>query len=63
MNPYGWDFYSWQNISAAFLLLLWTVAIAYYQKRTPLELLMPSLDRKLVGLRDDVAISEVTRPA
>jgi hypothetical protein len=50
MNPYGWDFYSWQNISAAFLLLLWTVGIAYYRKRTPLELLMPSLDRRLVGL-------------
>ena len=50
MNPYGWDFFSWQNIMAAFLLLLWTVWIAYSRKRTPLELLMPSLDRRLVGL-------------
>ena len=50
MNPYGWNFYSWQNITAAFVLLLWTVAIAYVCRRTPLELLMPSLDRRLVGL-------------
>jgi hypothetical protein len=46
----GWAFYSWQNISAFALLLVWTVAIARYQRRTPLELLMPSLDRQLVGL-------------
>ena len=52
MNPYGWDFYSWQNISAAFLLFCWTIWIAYIRKRTPLELLMPSLDRRLVGLPD-----------
>jgi hypothetical protein len=50
MSPYGWDFYSWQNISAAFALLGWTVAIAYFLRRTPLELIMPRLDRKLVGL-------------
>ena len=41
---------AWQNITAAFLLLLWTVWIGYRRKRTPLELLMPSLDRRLVGL-------------
>jgi hypothetical protein len=50
MNPYGWDFYSWQNITTAFGLLLWTVWIGYRKKRTPLELLMPRLDRRLVGL-------------
>ena len=51
LNPSAWPFYSWQNISAAFALLGWTIAIAVYQRRTPLELLMPSLDRKLINWR------------
>ena len=49
MNPQGWDFFSWQNITAAGILLLWTVWIAYAKRRTPLEVFMPSLDRRLVG--------------
>jgi hypothetical protein len=51
MNPYGWAFFSWQNITAAFALLAWTVWIAYAKRRTPLELLMPNLDRQLVSWR------------
>jgi hypothetical protein len=53
MNPHGWAFYSWQNITAAFVMLLWTVAIGYVCRRTPLESIMPNLDRRLVGLRED----------
>jgi hypothetical protein len=43
----AWEFFSWQNISAAGVLLVWTVAIARYQRRTPLEIMMPNLDRQL----------------
>ncbi|HEY7118639.1 MAG TPA: hypothetical protein VH475_18760 [Tepidisphaeraceae bacterium] len=48
INPHPWEFYSWQNITAAYALLGWTLAIAYFRRRTPLEALMPELDRKLV---------------
>jgi hypothetical protein len=47
---FGWDFYSWQNILAAYSLVALTVLIANRAGRTPLEVLMPSLDRQLVGL-------------
>jgi hypothetical protein len=53
MNPHGWAFYSWQNITTAFVMLLWTVAIGYVCRRTPLESIMPNLDRRLVGLREN----------
>ncbi len=48
INPDAWNFVSWQNILAASLFLLWTLAIIVKSKRTPLELIMPSLDQKLV---------------
>jgi hypothetical protein len=44
----SWEFYSWQNISIALLFLIWTIGIAYKKGRTPLEAIMPSLDRQLV---------------
>ena len=50
INPRPWEFFSWQNITAAYALLGWTVVIAYFCRRTPLELLMPSLDQKLIRL-------------
>jgi hypothetical protein len=46
---WSWEFYSWQNITAAALLFFWMIAIANVCCRTPLELLMPSLDRQLVN--------------
>lgn len=46
---WGWELYSWQNIAAFFALLAWTLAIAIWRQRTPLELLTPSLDRRFVG--------------
>ncbi|HEV2292358.1 MAG TPA: hypothetical protein VGR35_00795 [Tepidisphaeraceae bacterium] len=49
LNPRAWPFFfSWQNIGTAFFLIGWTVVIAIRQRRTPLELLMPSLDRKAI---------------
>jgi hypothetical protein len=47
-----WDLYSWQNLTAAGVLLIWTVLIAKYRKRTPLEAVMPRLDRQIVQLFD-----------
>jgi hypothetical protein len=48
-NPNAWEFFSWQNIVIAMGLLVWTIVIAVRSSRTPLELVMPSLDRKFVG--------------
>ena len=44
---WSWEFSSWQNITTALLLLLWTVGIAVRLGRTPLEVPMPRLDRQL----------------
>ena len=48
VNHEGWEFFSWQNQLAFCLLFIGTLWIAYRQRRTPLEFLMPQLDRKLV---------------
>jgi inner membrane protein len=44
-----WPLFSWQNILTFFILLVWTVLIAIRHRRTPLELIVPSLERQLVG--------------
>ena len=44
----AWAFYSWQNISAAGAMVAWTVRIIFSRRRTPLEAVMPKLDRQLV---------------
>ena len=44
----AWPFFSWQNLSAFFACLLATVWIARKLGRTPLEAVMPRLDRRLV---------------
>jgi inner membrane protein len=49
LNPRAWPFFSWQNVGTAFAMVGWTVSIAVKKRRTPLELLMPSLDRKAVA--------------
>jgi len=49
-NDRAWPFFSWQNLSAAAVMLAWTVTIAVRRGRTPLESVFPSLDRKLVTL-------------
>ena len=52
VNPRAWEFFSWQNIAAAFALIGWTAWIAIRHRRTPLERLMPSLDEKAVAWID-----------
>ncbi len=42
----GWELYSWQNIAVFFALFAWTIWIAMYKQRTPLEWIMPSLDQR-----------------
>lgn len=42
----NWALFSWQNIVINFLLLGWTLYLIPRKQRTPLEYLMPSLDRK-----------------
>ena len=47
-TSYGWEFFSWKNQAFGFGFLLWTIAIIYCKKRTPLENVMPKLNRQLV---------------
>ena len=49
-TPYSWAFYSWQNMTIGGALLAWTILIAVIDRRTPLEAMMPKLDRQLVDL-------------
>lgn len=49
INWDGWDLSSWQNSLTAGVLLAITIVIGAVAKRTPLEVLMPSLDAKLTG--------------
>jgi len=44
----SWDFYSWQNLTIAGAFLIWSLIIAIRAGRTPLEAIMPDLDRQLV---------------
>ena len=50
VNPWRWEFFSWQNLVAAYGLVLVTIVIAVRQGRTPLETIAPGLDRQLVAL-------------
>ncbi len=47
---FSWAFYSWQNLTIAGALLAWTILIAARERRTPLEAIMPNLDRELLEL-------------
>jgi inner membrane protein len=49
VNDDAWPFFSWQNISAAFAMVFWTLWIAISKQRTPLETFMPKLDRKFTS--------------
>ncbi len=51
VNWNSWELSSWQNITAAGVMLALTALIAIRWKRTPLEALMPSLDAKLTHRR------------
>lgn len=48
-NDEAWEFSSWQNRVTALALLVWVVGIAVVRGRTPVELLTPDLDRRVVA--------------
>lgn len=49
-NRFAWEFYSWQNMVAFAAVLAWAAWIAWRYRRTPLEGVMPDLDRQLVAV-------------
>lgn len=51
-NPWGWEFFSWQNLSAGGLFVLWTVVLFFTKHRTFFEWIMPNLDRQIVDLAE-----------
>jgi len=48
-TEYCWAFYSWQNLTAGGLALALTIGVIFWKKRTPLEYVMPKLDRDLTA--------------
>lgn len=42
----SWALFSWQNMLANAFFLFWTIAIIIRRQRSPLEYIMPSLDKK-----------------
>jgi hypothetical protein len=48
-TDFAWDFFSWQNITTAALLLVWVILVAIRQGHTPLELITPDLNRRIVA--------------
>ena len=44
----AWEFFSWQNLAAAALLLAWVIIIAIRQGLSPVEFITPDLDRRFV---------------
>jgi len=48
-TEHAWELFSWQNITAAALLLVWMLVIAVRQGRSPLEWPLPEMDRKFVA--------------
>lgn len=45
----AWEFFSWQNLTVAAILLLWTLLIALRLGRTPIETITPDLDKRLTA--------------
>lgn len=62
-SEHAWPLFSWQNITAFAALFAWTIWIGWRHRRTPLELLMPSLDRKLTCRAEQTALAPAPAPA
>lgn len=52
VNPYGWEFFTWQNISIGVLFVIWMIALVFIKHRTFFECCAPKLDRQFVDLTD-----------
>ncbi len=46
-TEFCWPLFSWQNLLAGFLLLVWCIVIAIRNQRFMLEFIMPKLDAKI----------------
>lgn len=51
LTQHAWELSSWPNYLTAAVLMVWTVLIARRRRVTPLEVLAPRLDAKLLGKR------------
>ena len=49
VNDHAWEFSGWQNKLALSVFTAWSIAIFFWRKRTPLEL-VPHFDRHLVNV-------------
>jgi len=49
-NPGAWELSSWQNFIAGGFLVGWMILIAVRQRRSPLEFITPSMDKKIVAV-------------
>ena len=45
-SEFNWALFSWQNMLVNAFVVIWTVVLIVSKKRTPLEYLMPELDKK-----------------
>lgn len=51
-SPVYWPLFSWQNIVFGYFLVFTSLLIVYFRKRTPLEYIMPKLDKKIVAFAE-----------
>ena len=49
LNENAWHLTSWQNFLAGGFLLVWMIRIAWCRGRTPLEVILPSLDGQIAA--------------
>ena len=54
INPNAWNLSSWQNYVAMGFFAVWSVFIAFRQRRLPTEYLVPEWDRRLFADDRDI---------
>ncbi|OGV44684.1 MAG: hypothetical protein A2017_05375 [Lentisphaerae bacterium GWF2_44_16] len=59
-TKYSWAFASWQNISAGCFFLFITILIIYLARRSPLEYIMPQLDKKIIKFFELLKLKLIT---
>ena len=47
-SPYMWELASWQNVVATIIVVIWSLWIAARKGRSPVEIVSPKLDTKIV---------------
>jgi hypothetical protein len=54
-SAFYWPLTSWQNFAFGLAMLIITVLIIYYRKRSPVEYIMPETDKKIVAFFERLA--------